>query len=291
MAATVVIGVAALGYVLWIPVHHLDPAKVSALAVTDRLPGIQGRPRGTHSDASASPLAAVKQAAAAAPAETAVYTVTWGTGTTSTAKTPSAALFVLALPGTKEAEAARRDARSSYAGRTSFTAVGFGYAGTLQVPSVPGATGATYTAGTTPTTTPSTRRTDAVVFSVGRVVVVATSQGTEHQATAALDALAVAEYDHLRHLLRDGAEPSLAVRSFPLVATLVYVAVAVVVLAAVELAPWGVAVARRRREAAWEAALRRERASRGSKVVKRQAGRTRTGRPGRATAGGARARR
>lgn len=295
VAATVVVGLAAFGYVLWIPVRHVNPLKVVSLAVTRSLPGIAGRPHGTQGDPSTSPLAAVRQAAAATPAETAQYTVTWGGGTTATKK-PSAMLMVLALPRTADAAAANADARRSYASRTSFIAQGVGYAGTLHLPSVPGATAATYTAGTSPTITPTTRRVDAAVFSVGQVVVVATSQGTQSQAKVALDALAAAEYRHLGRLLPVGAAPALGETSFPLVASLVYVAVAAGVLAAVQLAPWAMAAARRRREATWEAALRRERASRGSKVVRRRAARTPVGRPrsrrsGRPKAGGARARR
>lgn len=301
VAATVVVGLAALGYVLWIPVRHVNPAKVASLAVTGSLPGIAGSPHGTQGDPSTSQLAAVRRAAASTPAETAQYTVTWGGGTAGT-KTPSAMLMVLALPRTTDARAARVDARRSYAGRTSFIAQGVGYAGPLHLRSVPEATAATYTAGTSPTITPTTRRVDAAVFSVGRVVVVATTQGTQSQAKVALDALAAAEYRHLGRLLPAGAAPGLGETSFPLVASLVYVAVAAVVLAAVQFAPWAMAAARRRREAAWEAALRRERASRGSKVVRRRAGRTPVGRPragragrsvrsGRPRAGGARARR
>jgi hypothetical protein len=273
VAASVVVGLAVLGYVFWIPVRHPSPRRVAALAVTAPVDGLRAHPHASESDASAGSLAAVKGAAAATPGETAVYTVAWK-GTTSKS---AGALVVLALPSAADTRATRAEVRTAYLGRTSLTAEGYGYAGALRLSAVPGAAGATFTAGTTPTITATTRRTDAEVFSVGRVVVVATAQGEGSHAKSIVDALAVEEYTHLR---RTGARPMLAVTSLPVVASLVYAAVAVAVLAVVELGPWSLAAARRRREAAWEAAVRRERATRGSKVVKRQAGRTPVGRSG-----------
>lgn len=285
VAATVVLGLAALGYVLWIPVRHPDPARVAALAVTGPVHGFRVRPHATETPAANSQLGAVKAAAAATPGQTAVYTVAWKGAT----KESAAALVVLALPTAHDARSARHDAEQAYLSRTSLTSDGYGYAGALTLRAIPGATGATFVAGTSPTVTAATRRTDAEVFSVGRVVVVATAQGVGSQAKASVNSVALAEY---RHLERTGAAPALAETSFPVVASLVYVAVAAAVLIAVQLTPGGAVAVRRRREAAWEAALRRERASRGSKVVKRQAGRTTAGRPAsRRTAGRSRARR
>lgn len=284
VAATVVAGLAVLGYAVWIPVRHPDPAKVARLALTAPLEGFRHR-HGAESAAADSTFAAVKSAAAATAGETAVYTVTWK----GASKKSAAALVVVALPSTRDAAATRQEAKKAYLSQTSLTAEGYGYIGALRLPAVPGAQGATFAAGTSPTPTPTTRRTDAELFSVGRLVVVATSEGTGAPAKAAVDALAVAEYRYLRHT---GGRPRLAETSFPLVASLVYAAVAAAVLVAVQLAPWVRTTVRRRRQAAWEAALRRERTSRGSKVVKRQAGRPGPGRSGpRRPAGSGRARR
>lgn len=271
--AAVVLGVGALGYVLWIPVRHPDPARVAALVVKTPVTGFLAHPRTAESDAAVSPLAAVKAAASATPGQTAVYTVAWKGET----KKSASAVVVLALPTARDTTAARADAKKSYLSTTSLTSEGFGYSGTLSLPSVPGAAGATFVAGTSPSVTATTRRTDAEVFSVGRVVAIATAQGKGAQAKTAVDALALAEYHHLRHV---GARPSLAETSFPAVASLVYALVVAGVLAVGLLGPWALVAVRRRRIAAWEAAARRERASRGSKVVKRHAGRTQAARSG-----------
>ncbi len=264
--ATVVLGLAALGYALTIPVRHPAAARVAALAVTRPVAGFQAHPHAGQSSATASLLSAVKAAAAATPGETAVYTVTWK----GKSKSSATALVVLALPTVQDARAARTEAQKSYLNRASLTPAGYVYAGSLALASVPGAKGATFTGGTSPVTTATTRRTDAEVYALGRVVVVATSQGPGSQAKAAVDRLALSEY---RHLQRTGSSPSLGTTSFPLVATLSYAGVTGAVLLVVLASPWAVAAVRRRREAAWEAAVRRERASRGSKVVKRRAGR------------------
>lgn len=286
VAVTVVLGVAALGYVLWIPTRHANPAKVVALAVTQPVQGFRTHPAAAERNASASPLRAVQQAAATAPAETAVATVVWkGVGQNS-----AGSLLVLALPTGRAAHAARTEARTSYLGQTSLTPEGYGYAGALGSAGVPGAHGATFVKGTSPTTSPTSRRTDVEVFSVGRVVVVATAQASGNQAKAAVDALALAEY---RHLLRTGGAPHLAQTTIPVVASLLYAVVAAAVLSAVQLGPSVRATVRRRRAEARETAIRRERASRGSKVVKRRAGRTSLRHPvskRRTGAGGARAR-
>lgn len=264
--ASVVLGVGALVYVLWIPVRQPDPARVAALVVTKPVKGFLAHPRAAESNAAVSPLAAVKAAASETPGQTAVYTVAWKGDT----KKSASAVVVLALPTAHDTAAARADAAKSYLSESSLTSEGFGYSGTLALPSVPGASGATFVAGTSPSVTATTRRTDAEVFSVGRVVVVATAQGKGAQAKTAVDALALAEYHHLRHI---GARPSLGETSFPVVASTVYAVVAAAVLAVGLLAPWALVAFRQRRIAAWEAAVRRERASRGSKVVKRRAGR------------------
>jgi hypothetical protein len=286
VAVTVVLGVAALGYVLWIPMRHANPAKVAALAVTQPVQGFGPHPAAAERNASASPLRAVQQAAATTAAETAVDTAEWkGAG-----KKSAGSLIVLALPTGPAARAARAEARTSYLSQTSLTSEGYGYAGALGLAGVPGAHGATFVKGTSPTTSPTSRRTDVEVFSVGRVVVVATARASGTQAKAAVDALARAEY---RHLLPTGGDPHLAQTTIPAVASLLYAVVAAAVLLAVQVAPSVRAAVRRRRAEAREAAIRRERASRGSKVVKRRAGRTPPGHPGsrrRPAAGGARAR-
>lgn len=271
LAGVVLLALAIVGYVLWIPARHPNGAKLSALATTRPVSGFRSDPRTAAPAPAKSSLAAVKAAASATPGQTGIYTVDWK----GEAKDADASLVVLATPTAADARAVHADASDTYLRQTSFTRTGYGYGGVLHVGAVPGSSAAYYLAGTSPTTTKSTKRTDVVLFRVERVVVVVVVTDTGTRAGPAADAMAAAAY---RHLLQVGGRPTLAETSYPAVATVVYVVVAVVVIAAVELAPGGVALVRRRRQVAFEAALRRERASRGSKVVKRHASRPGAGR-------------
>jgi hypothetical protein len=265
MVALLVLAV--IGYVLWIPVHHANAAKLAALATTRPVSGFRADPRTATPAPASSVLASVKAAASSTPGQTGIYTVDW----TGKAKDSDASLVVVVTPTISDAKAARADASDAYLKQTSFTRDGFGYGGVLHLRSVPGSSGAYYLGGTSPTITKSTKRTDVAVFRVDRVVVAVIVRDSGTRAGPALDSAARAEYRHLVHV---GGHPTLAETSYPAVATVVYAVVTVAVLAAVLLAPNALGVLRRRRQLAFEEALRRERAGRGRKVVKRHAGRS-----------------
>jgi hypothetical protein len=117
-------------------------------------------------------------------------------------------------------------------------------------------------------------RVAAVVFRVDSFVVVEFVQtaGSSGSAQANVISLGRAEYQHLRQL---GSGFSLVQTSRPLVASLVYGTVALILVVATFFAPIVVRSIGRRRRMAREKAERREILQRGRKVVNRQARRRR----------------
>ncbi len=256
--------VAAVGFVLWIPMQRPDASRLAHLVITSPLAGLHGPPKRSAAPATSSPLEAVRGAAASTPGETGVYSVAWqGAGPVSTAS-----VSATVLPSRTSAHAARGDATRAYLRRSSFTGSGYGFGGTLEVRSVPGAAGAYFLRGTSPVTTASTPRAAVVIYDVGRVVVDVTAYGEGAATATAARALAVAEY---RHLLQVGGDPQIARTVLPLVASIVYVVVALAVIGCSPLVPAAFAWIRHRRALADEAALRRERVARGKKLVRRRA--------------------
>lgn len=265
--AAVLVGLAIGGYLLWIPVHRPDPHKVAALAVTGPVVRLRGHPKTSTLDpATAVPISAVKTATVATPGETAAYSVNWK----GLAPVTAGSVEIIALPTLQSARSAQSEILTAELSKTSLTGVGYGFGGLTKVPGVPGAEGKYYLKGTKPTVTASTPRVTAVVFRAGRVIVNVTVDAKGADATATARALASAQY---RHLELVGTDPALAQTRFPVVASLVYALVAIVVLAIAEVTPWIVATEQHRRREARVAAARSARVSRGNKVVKRHASR------------------
>lgn len=260
------------GFVLFIPQQRPSPGRLALLAVSGRSAHLSGRVHNAVADPSSSSLVSVRRAAAATPGETAVYSRRWAAKKAHS----SASLTVLVTPSGRLAREVRTSAAASRLAQSSLTAQGYGYVGPLRDAAVPGARAATYVGGTSPTVSATLPHEDVVVFLVDRVVVVATAAGaTAAKSQSAVEALASAEY---HHLLDVGARPSLAETSVPPLAAVLYLLPGAVVIAGVALSPSPVALARRRRQAAHAEALRRERASRGRKVVKRRGGSVPVGR-------------
>lgn len=256
-------GLAIAGFFLFVVTQVPSESLLAQLAVPGPAAHLPGQPHGRAEPASRSRLASLRRAAAATPGGTGSYAVRWNGN-----KARAATLELYVLPSGPDALAALRAAEGASLAQSSLTAVGFGYAGILQVPGVPGARGASYVSGTSPTVTPSAPHLDVAVFRVDRVVVVARAAGaTAGEARANLLRMARAER---RHVLLAGARPSIARVSVPPLAAAAYLVVAALVVAAAVGSPAIVATVRRRRLAAREEAVRRERAARGRKVVKRR---------------------
>lgn len=266
----VLLSAAALaGLFVFVLVRRPNPGRLAALAVSG--PGAHaGHAHGTAGTASASGLQPVRRAAASSPGETGVYTVTWpATRGSKSARTATAAsLDLYVLPDVTSAEATRRAAAGVRLAQSSMTAKGLGFSGRLHLSGVPGIEAASYISGTSPTLSASVPHVDVAVFRVGRVVAVGQAGGsTAGAAAAAVSKLVGAEH---RHLAATGGRPALGETTVPPLATAVYLVVAAALVASVEASPAVVATVRRRRHAARAEAIRRERASRGRKVVKRR---------------------
>ena len=267
VTAVVLVGLGIAGYVLWIPVHRPDLRKVAALVVTSSVVHLRAHPTTSALDpATAVSIAAVKTAAVATPAETAVYSVQWK----GLAPVTAGSVQLIAVPTVKSARSVQQEMLATALSQTSLTGAGYGFGGTTSVSGIPGAKGAYYVKGTKPTITASTPRVTVVIFRKGRVVADATVEAKGKEATTTARALAAAEY---HHLARVGPDLVLGQTVLPLVASLVYALVALAVVAAVEATPGVVTTTRRRRHDAHVAAQRRARVARGNKVVKRHAAR------------------
>lgn len=259
-------GVAIATYLLWIPVHRPDPSKLAALASTSPVAGVRPPARTLEDDPAKSSLSAVSVAAASTPGETGSYSVDWH----GAAPVSSASVTLTVLPTTTAAQAALKEAKSSDAGSTSLTSIGYGFGGTTRVPGIPGARGAYYLKGTSPQVKPTTPRAAVVVYRLGRVVVGVTVAAKGVHATATARDLASAEFRHLRSV---GADPAIGETHVPVTASILFVLVAVAVIALSQMVLGPLSTLGQRRA---ELRLREERRAslaRGSKVVKRHAAR------------------
>ncbi|MDA8309328.1 MAG: hypothetical protein M0Z46_01725 [Actinomycetota bacterium] len=263
-SAVVIVALAIAGYVVFVPVHRPDPRELASLAIASPVAGLRAHPKTSVRSASGVPLAAVKKAAASTPGETGAYVVQWR----GAAPVTSGSVEVIAVPTARLARSVKKEAVAAELSRTSLTSSGYGYGGTTSVPGVPGAEAAYYLKGTTPTITAATPRATVAVFRAGRVVLEVRAESKGDSATTVARALATAEHRHLDRMRRDLV---LAETRFPVVASAVYVLVALGVLAVVLAAPGFVVALERRRHDARTAAERRARVARGSKVVKRHA--------------------
>jgi hypothetical protein len=266
--AAVVLIVAGIGYWQFIPITHVERARLSKLVLARPTAGFKTKPSGsTQVAASSSPFATVKTASKRSPSSTGSYAIEWaGSGSSSDV----ASMLVSMLPSGSDASAVDAEAKKSYLSDQSLQSDSYSLEGRFAVASVPGAKAATF-AKASPT---GGMRVSAVVFRVGSFVVVELVQtaGASGSAQAHVISLGRAEYQHLRQL---GSGFSLVQVSRPLGASLIYVTVAVVLAVATFFAPIVVRRIGRRRRLAREAAARREILQRGRKIVKRQARRRR----------------
>jgi len=267
VGAVVVLGIAAIGYERYIPVHHVQRARLSHLVAASPPAGFKAKPTTANEVApSSSSLAALKAAGQRAPNSAGAYSVQWP-GTTST--NDVASLLVSMLPTKADAVAVQAQATKAYLAGSSFKSNNYRLLGPLAVPSVAGAQAATFG----PTSAKGAQRLAVVVFQEGRYAVVAFVQQTSlTRVDASAVALAQLEAAHLQKI---GSGFSLTVTTRPLVASLILVGVAVAVALLVLLVPVGVRRNRLRRRQARDAAVRRALQGRGRKIAKHQAARRR----------------
>jgi len=270
VGAVVVLTVAAIGYEQYIPIHHVERARLSRLVV-DRPPsGFQVKPTSSAEVSAASnPFATVKAAAKRSPNSTGSYSIDWATTGSST---DGASVLVSLLPSGSDAAAVQAEAVKAYLAAGSFKSNNLSFEGSFSVPSPSDADTAAFTS-TSSKSQKSEQKVAVVVFREDRVVLVEFAQeNTVAKAEAGATSLAGAEFEHLRQL---GSGFSLVVTNWPLEASLIYAAVVVAIVAAMFSAAPVVNRNRRRRRLAQEAAARRQIRGRGRKIAKNQAARRR----------------
>jgi hypothetical protein len=263
LRSVVVAALAAGGYFLFIPITHLESARLAGLVVTR--PGISGfktKPSGASvQPASKSALGAIRRSAAQAPNATGGYTVSWN-GTKSPEDALSLSVMLLADPA--HARSAASEARTTYLGSTTYNSESYTFRSRYSLAGIPGARAATYVRAKS-TSTPAGQLRIAV-FAVGRALTIeflATTSGSERQ----LLAVASAQY---RHLLSIPPDYSIATTSDPPLASVIYGLVAAALVAMAYFVPILVGKARARRRRREQQRAQYQYRSRGRKVLKSQ---------------------
>jgi hypothetical protein len=264
-AAAVVVLLAVVGYFMFVPLHRLERGRLSQVAAIAAPSGFTPKPTNTsEQQASGIPFKELQAAAKKSPSSTGAWSVEW-TGAKSAGDIAS--LLAMMLPSRADAATVRSQAASYYVSPDSLSSDDYKYLTSFTVPSLTGAQAALFKPAT------GTQLLAVSVFQDGRYVAVTYGDtGSAAQAEATASSLARSEAAHLKTL---GQGLSLRVTRWPLVASLVWWAVAVALAAALVVGPGLVGRARRRRRLAREAAARRSLAVRGSKIVKRQRARLR----------------
>lgn len=266
VALGVYLVVAALGWARYVVMRPLDRVALAGLMVSTPPAGYTHKPASANPvPAGSDPFASYKSMAKRSPGSTAAYSVSW---TNPKASDDSATILVSYLPSGSDARRVQAQARTQFLSSGSFKAEHYRYAQALDVPGVPGAGGAVFTATGKATTPPVA----AVVFSTGRAQVLellgqtGTTAGTGRTAAD----LARSEYEHLEKAL-----PSFRLHrpSVPLVASLIYWGVAVVIGLLAVAVPLARERVRRRRDEAQMRSAQRQHQVRGSKIARRQASR------------------
>jgi hypothetical protein len=260
IAIAVAIGVvAALGGFRFIRIKDAEPTRLVQLEPATPPAGF--KPYASHVvDAPLSAFAAGKSAARRSPDATGSYTKEWqGPSSTSDDATVSLSL----VPTTSEAATVQSEATTADLSRGSFSSQSVSLQSRFPVAGTTDTNGALFAA-------PSGPNIGVVVQRVGRIVAVVTvkQSGPASQAQTTAQTMAQSEY----HLLRQ-VEPgfSLVQTRWPISATSIYSAVAVILAAVVIGGPVAVRRVRRKRRTAHEEALRRQVMARGGKIAKRHA--------------------
>lgn len=268
VVAAVYLLLAFAGWDRYVVMRPVDRSALATLVVASPPSGFTPKPTSSNQvPASSSPYSSYKSIAHASPSSTAAYSVTW---TNPKAANDSASIMLSYLPSASDAAKVQAQAQTRFLARGSFAAEKYAFAASVPVPGVPGGKGAVFTATGKATTPPVA----AVVFATGRaqVLILLGQTGTSSQTGATAAGLARSEYLHLRSRLSGFR---LRTSSVPLVATLVYWAVAAGIAVLAVSVPLAVRRARRMRAEARRRAARRQQQVRGSKIARRQATRRR----------------
>ena len=265
IASALVIVLAAVGWLAFVSSTSAVPSRLSALVIADPgLPGLKAEPGGRRPiAANVLPFPPAAKATGGG-ADTGGYAASWQTSAKSAAGATTANVLLELLPDRSSAGHVRTTAVQRYTDPKALAQSSLAVTSHFTVPGVPGAAGIALASTRTGA---STGTGYAVTFQLDRAVAiefVQAASGTAGRGDTAT--MARAEYRLLRH-----AEPgfSLAVTSRPLVASLVYWAVAVALAGSLLLVPWWLGRRRTRLALKQQARVHYEIRSRGRKAVRR----------------------
>jgi hypothetical protein len=257
--------VAAVGYVVFVKSTRIDRSSLSALVIG------QTGVRALHSKPVESELvspqksafAAVKKAAASDPAGTGGYGKEWSG---STASGDAATELVELLPSSAQARLVRAEAQAEYSDASSLKAAHTTVTAHFTVTTVAGAFGVSFATAKSSTTSATTGT--AIVFQQGRAVAVEYLQSSTG-GLSRTDATTVARAEYA---LLERNEPgfSMTQTTRPLVLSVVYGLVALLVAGLILFLPGQVRRRRARRQARLEEQARYEYRARGGKAMRRR---------------------
>ena len=263
----------AIAVAIYLPVMSVQKVRTGRLAslVVSRPPaGFNPKPAAANPvPPSSSQFEAVKLAGKKSPGSTGGYSIEWTDSSSSSQGSNAVSLVVSVLPSAGDAAKTQAEAKSAFASKNSLKADSYTYANAVAVPGIPGASASFYTPGSL-TNPPLV----VVVFQVGHaqatefIGIPGDKQAIEDEAVS----FARAEYNHLRSVLPGF---SLSETTYPVVASVVYWAVAAVIVLAVVVGPILRRRAVERRRLVAERARVQHKTVRGSKIAKRQAARRR----------------
>jgi hypothetical protein len=265
-AAVVFLAVAGALYVPVVRVQKVDRSLMAQLVTPVPPAGFARRPAAANPVApSSSDFPAVKSAGKRSPDATGGYSLEWSeTGTND-----AASMNISLLPSASDAAKTQQEAKKQYTSSGSLKAESYSYAGSFAVPSVPNASAGFY-APSTLTNPPLA----VVAFQTGRAQVTQFLgvPGAKQAIEAEAASFAKSEYAHLNKSLGGF---SLVRTEWPLVSSIIYWAVALLLLAgAISVQPLR-RRSQRRRRLAEERARVQHKTVRGSKIARRQASRRR----------------
>jgi len=265
VVASVVVVVAALGYVVLVKSTRIDHSSLSALVIPQTgLTALKPKPVDAEFVApTKSAFAAVKEAASSDPGETGGYGKEWS-GSTSSGD--AATQLVEFLPTSAQARLVRAEAEAEYSDKSSLQAAHITVTARFSVPTVPGAFGVRVATAKSSTTSATTGT--AIVFQQGRVVAVEYLQSSTGGLSRA-DATTVAEAEHA---LLERSEPgfSMTRTTRPLALSLLCGLATLVVAGLILFLPGLLRRRRARRQARQREQARYEYRARGGKAMRRR---------------------
>jgi hypothetical protein len=229
LRALVVLVVAAVGYQLVVPTVHVVRARLARLVLAK--PGVAAydktKPQAGEQDDTQTGIAALTTAAKRSPHQTGLYSIEW-----SPTDSSGAGVVAFLLPSDSAATTALSQIRAQQFAAGSYSANSLTRTSTYAVPGVPGSYAAVYRpAAKDVGSVPSLAVT---VFRYGNVVAVSEAAASGSTAQPDASVITAGEYGNLRRL---GAGFSLSVTRYPVVATTLWVAAAVVLAALAALVP------------------------------------------------------